>query len=61
MLKRGYQGTFHHFSAKHTDRYLIEFAGRHNARQADTEKIMGYVAKNMMGRRLKFADLCAGR
>ena len=33
MLKRGYQGTFHHFSEKHTDRYVTEFAGRHNDRK----------------------------
>ena len=36
MLKRGYQGTFHHFSEKHLDRYVSEFAGRHNVREADT-------------------------
>jgi len=35
MLKRGYQGTFHKFSEKHLDRYVGEFAARHNARQAD--------------------------
>ena len=33
MLKRGYQGTFHHLSAKHLNRYVGEFAGRHNVRE----------------------------
>ena len=59
MLKRGYHGTFHHFSEKHTDRYVMEFAGRHNARNADTIAIMGYVAKNMVRRRLMYRDLVA--
>lgn len=36
MLKRGYIGTFHHWSAKHCDRYVAEFAGRHNLREANT-------------------------
>ena len=40
MLKRGYNGTFHHFSEKHLDRYVGEFAGRHNARDADTAEQM---------------------
>ena len=57
MLKRAYIGTFHHFSAKHTDRYVTEFARRHNAREADTLVQMGAIARGMMGRRLKYADL----
>ena len=43
MLKRGYQGTFHHFSEKHLDRYVNEFAGRHNTRDADTTDMMSSV------------------
>ena len=35
MLKRGYHGTYHHMSAKHLDRYVTEFAGRHNDRERD--------------------------
>lgn len=30
VLKRGYHGTFHHFSKKHMDRYLNEFTFRLN-------------------------------
>ena len=29
MVKRGYVGTFHHYSPKHLHRYINEFAGRH--------------------------------
>ena len=36
LLKRGYIGTFHHFSAKHCARYLAEFVGRNNLRELDT-------------------------
>ncbi len=35
LLKRGYHGTYHHMSEKHLDRYVTEFAGRHNARNDD--------------------------
>ena len=41
MLKRGYYGTFHKFSPKHLDRYVQEFAGRHNLREQDTIEMMG--------------------
>ena len=34
MLKRGHHGTYHKMRAKHLDRYVQEFAGRHNARSA---------------------------
>ena len=57
MLKRGYQGTFHHFSEKHLDRYVGEFAGRHNIREKDTEDQMGHLAKEMAGKRLRYHDL----
>ena len=58
-LKRGYQGTFHHFSEKHIDRYVSEFAGRHNDRTADTIDMMSRIAKGLSGKRLKYADLTA--
>ena len=40
MLKRGYQGIFHKISTKHLDRYVTEFAGRHNMRILDTRDRM---------------------
>ena len=57
MLKRGYMGTFHHFSKKHFDRYVTEFAGRHNVRPNDTKEQMLLLACGMMGKRLKYKDL----
>ena len=35
MLKRAYYGTFHRMSPKHLDRYVDEFAGRHNLMRGD--------------------------
>ena len=57
MLKRGYQGTFHHFSAKHTARYVSEFSGRHNIRNRDTIDQMGEIVDGMIDKRLKYRDL----
>ena len=59
MLKRGYQGTFHKFSEKHLDRYVVEFSGRHNMRNADTIDMMGIVARQSVGKRLRYQDLIA--
>ena len=59
LLDRGIMGTFHHVSPKHLDRYVTEFAGRHNARPADTITQMQRIAGGMVGKRLKYADLVA--
>ncbi len=59
MLKRGYQGTFHKFSEKHLDRYVAEFAGRHNIRPRDTLDMMQSGAIGMKGKRLRYRDLTA--
>ena len=59
MLKRGYQGTYHKMSAKHLDRYVTEFAGRHNAREADTVDQLAGVVAGMRGKRLRYRDLIA--
>jgi transposase-like protein len=57
MMRRGYDGTFHHLSEQHLHRYVNEFAGRHNVRDMDTIDMMGTVAENMTGQRLKYFDL----
>ena len=57
MLKRGYIGTFHHFSEKHTGRYVAEFAGRHNIREEDTSEQMAQIVEGMAYKRLKYRDL----
>ena len=56
-LKRGYDGVYHHMSAKHLDRYITEFAGRHNTRPLDTAEQMGIMAANAAGKRLPYAML----
>ena len=57
MLKCGYYGTFHKLSPKHLDRYVQEFAGRHNLRERDTIDMMGAVVLGMDGKRLKYEEL----
>ncbi len=59
LLKRGYHGTFHHMSPQHLDRYVREFAGRHNIRDLDTIKQMTVLAQGMVGKRLRYKDLTA--
>ena len=59
MLKRGHQGIYHKFSPKHLDRYMTEFAGRHNDREADTVDQMTGIVAGMVGKRLTYADLTA--
>ena len=59
MLKRGYMGTYHQMSAKHLDRYVGEFAGRHNDRPLDTVDQLRAVVRDMVGKQLRYADLIA--
>ena len=59
MLKRAYRGTFHKMSEKHLDRYVREFAGKHNLRDLDTLDIMGAIVLAMDGKRLKYTQLIA--
>ena len=60
MLKRGYTGTFHRLSPKHLQRYVNEFAGRHNVRDRDTIEQMCLLARGLVGKRLRYRDLIAG-
>ena len=59
MLKRGYHGVYHHMSLKHLQRYVDEFAGRHNIRDMDTLAQMQHVVAGMVGRRLLYRKLVA--
>ena len=59
LLKRGYYGTYHRMSNKHLDRYIEEFAGRHNARAADTLEQMALMAHGMVNKRLTYQELIA--
>ena len=44
-------------SEKHLNRYVTEFAGRHNDRPLDTLDQIATVAKGMEGKRLRYRDL----
>ena len=59
MLKRAHKGTFHKLSPKHLDRYVQEFAGRHNVRDQDTIDQLASLAKGMNGKRLTYKQLIA--
>ena len=59
LLKRGYHGTFHQISPKHMQRYVDEFAGRHNDRPADIIDQMEAIARGMIGKRLRYKELTA--
>ncbi len=59
MLKRAHKGTFHKMSAKHLNRYVQEFAGKHNLREEDTLAQMTSVVAGMVGKRLMYSQLTA--
>ncbi len=60
QLKRSIDGTHHHVSGKHLDRYLAEFDYRYSTRRlsdsARTQRLFGQVG----GRRLTYRPLTAG-
>ncbi|MYE01943.1 MAG: IS1595 family transposase [Alphaproteobacteria bacterium] len=59
MLKRADKGTFHKMSPKHLDRYVQEFAGKHNVRDMDTIDIMTAFVTGAVGKRLRYRELIA--
>ena len=59
MLKRAHKGVYHKLSPKHLDRYVREFAGRHNVRDLDTADQMATVAAGLVGKRLLYRQLIA--
>lgn len=58
-LKRAHKGTFHKISPKHLDRYIQEFAGKHNMRDSGTVLQMRSTVAGLMGRNLLYRDLIA--
>ncbi len=58
-IKRAYKGTFHKLSPKHLDRYVQEFAGRHNLREQDTIEMQAAIAACMRGKCLRYRELIA--
>ena len=59
MMKRGYVGTYHKLSPKHLDRYIKEFAGRHNIRGMGTLTQMAVIAYGLDCKRLSYRTLIA--
>ena len=59
MLKRAHKGTFHKISPKHLNRYVQEFAGKHNMRESGTLTQMRDTVARMVGRNLLYRDLTA--
>ncbi len=59
MLKRAHKGTFHKISPKHLDRYVQEFAGKHNIRESGTLVQMRSTVARLVGRNLLRRDLIA--
>ena len=59
MLKRAHIGTFHKLSPKHLDRYVKEFAGKHNLRDLDTLAQMKAVVLRLAGKSLHYRELIA--
>ena len=58
-LKRAHKGTFHKISPKHLNRYVQEFAGKHNIRESGTLAQMRDTVARLVGRRLLYRDLVA--
>ena len=58
-LKRAHKGVYHKISPKHLDRYVQQFAGKHNLRDTDTLAQMADVVAGLVGRRLLYRDLVA--
>ena len=59
MLKRAHDGTFHKMSPKHLQRYVSEFAGKHNIRDSGTLAQMRDTVAGLVGRNLLYRDLIA--
>ncbi len=51
------KGTFHKMSPKHLQRYVGEFAGRHNIRELDTIDQMAVIASRLDGKLLPYREL----
>jgi len=58
VLKRGYYGIYHQWSFKHLQRYVNEFALRHNI-QDDIERL-SYTILSGIGKKLSYKELICG-
>lgn len=60
MLKRGYMGTYHDFSAKHSPRYIKEFSSRQYLKGMSTLVQMVAIVRGLDGRGLRYRKLVVG-
>ena len=58
-IKRAHKGTFHMLTRKHLQRYLDEFAGRHNLLHLGIVARVESVIHSMVGKRLTYQELIA--
>lgn len=59
LLKRGYVGIYHHWSKKHTQRYLDEFVFRLNTKKVSEGERASILLNGGMFARLSYKDLIA--
>ena len=59
VLKRGIIGVYHQVSPKHLKRYVAEYVGRHNGKQAGAGPPLERLAGQMFGKRLTYTALTA--
>ncbi len=57
LLKRGYYGTFHHFSEKHIQRYIDEFAEWQNTMMMRPIERFGHFIRLTVGKRFTYSEL----
>lgn len=60
QLKRSLDGTHHHVSFEHLDRYLAEFDFRYSTRKISDAERVRELAGRMGGRRLSYRPLVDG-
>ncbi len=59
LLRRGYRGTFHHWSKKYMDFYLAEFAFRQNSKDMEPPEKVNKLLDSSQGVRVKVS--CNGK
>jgi len=47
MFKRGYSGVYHYMSRKHLQRYVDEYAFRHNLKSADLQGVFSDLVRRV--------------
>ena len=57
LLKRGYNGIYHHMSPKHLHRYINELSFRHNTAQSGTMAFIDMTIEKILNRCLTYKEL----